>query len=109
MEGTAKIRCYRTDESGAQGRFQEYEVPVNGETSLQCLLMYISENIDPTLAFFKHAACRQGVCGECNVRLNGKARLACTALVSADSGTITVEPVNQKKVIRDLLCSLGDS
>ena len=109
MEGTAKIRCYRTDEPGGQGRFQEYEVPVAGETSLQDLLMYISENIDPTLAFFKHAACRQGVCGACNVRLDGKARLACTATVTRDAGVITVEPVNRSKVIRDLLCDLDES
>jgi succinate dehydrogenase/fumarate reductase-like Fe-S protein len=109
MEGTAKIRCYRTDGPGVPGRFQEYEVPVGGETSLQDLLMYISENIDPTLAFFKHAACRQGLCSECNVRMNGKACLACTALVSADSGVVTVEPVSQERVIRDLLCHLGGS
>jgi len=109
MRRTVKMSCYRAEGSGAQGRFQEYDVPVDGETSLQDILMYISENIDPTLAFFKHAACKQGICGQCTVKVNGKACLACMALVSADAGTVTVEPVSREKVIRDLLCNLGGS
>ena len=109
MGRTVKISCYRAEGPGTQSRFQEYDVPVDGETSLQDILMYISENIDPTLAFFKHAACRQGICGQCTVKLNGKACLACTALVPADSGTVTVEPVSREKAIRDLLCNLGGS
>lgn len=109
MRRTVKISCYRAEGPSAQGRFQEYEVPVEGETSLQDILMYISENIDPTLAFFKHAACRQGLCGRCTVRLNSKACLACTALVPADVGMVTVEPVSRERVVRDLLCREGGS
>jgi succinate dehydrogenase/fumarate reductase-like Fe-S protein len=109
MRKTVKISCYRAEGPGTQGRFQEYDVPVDSETSLQDVLMYISENLDPTLAFFKHAACRQGICGQCTVKLNGKACLACVALVPVDSGTVTVEPVSRERVIRDLLCNLGGS
>jgi succinate dehydrogenase/fumarate reductase-like Fe-S protein len=109
MTRTLKVSCYRAEGLTAQGRFQEYDVPVEGETSLQDILMYISENIDPTLAFFKHAACRQGLCGRCTVRLNGKTCLACTASVPADSELVTVEPVSRERVTRDLLCNLGSS
>jgi len=107
MTTTVRISCYRADGPGDPGRFQHYEVPLERETSLQDLLVYISENLDPTLAFYKHAACRQGLCGECNVRLNGRSALACTAPVRPDAGTLTVEPYKRELVIRDLMCHLG--
>lgn len=109
MSKTIRMSCYRSDGPGAEGRFQVYEVPVERETSLQDLLMYISDHLDPTLAFYKHAACKQGLCGECNVRLNGRAALACTVAVSAESGPITVEPFRRETVIRDLLCRMTGS
>ena len=62
MSRTVRISCYRCEGPGAAGRFQDYEVPVERETSLQDLLMYIGEHLDPTLAFYKHAACKQGLC-----------------------------------------------
>ena len=109
MSHTVTITCYRSDGPGAPGRFQDYEVPLEQETSLQELLMYINENLDPTLAFYKHAACRQGLCGECNVRLNGKAALACTTPVAPEAGVLKVEPYRRERVIRDLLCHLNES
>ena len=106
MSPTVRISCYRSEGPGEPGRFQVYEVPVARETSLQDLLVYINENLDPTLAFYKHAACRQGLCGECNVRVDGRAVLACTAPVRPEAGAITVEPFKRERVIRDLLCRL---
>ena len=106
MSRTVRISCYRCEGPGAAGRFQDYEVPVERETSLQDLLMYISEHLDPTLAFYKLAACKQGLCGECNVRLNGKAALACTVPVAADSAPLALEPYRRERLIRDLLCHL---
>jgi succinate dehydrogenase / fumarate reductase iron-sulfur subunit len=106
MSTTLRISCFQAEGPGDPGRFQDYEVPLERETSLQDLLVYISENLDPTLAFYKHAACRQGLCGECNVRLNGRAALACTAPVRPEVLAITVEPYRRDRVIRDLLCHL---
>jgi len=101
MNGKVKVRCYRFDKSeNIQGKFEEYDVPVKGEISVQDLLIYIYENIDPTLAFFKHAACKQGVCGRCTLKINGKNQLACITPVEGD---LTIEPVHKNKVIRDLL------
>jgi succinate dehydrogenase/fumarate reductase-like Fe-S protein len=104
MSKTLSIHCYRCAGPGAPGRFQEYLVPLERETSLQEVLQQIGGQIDPTLAFYQHAACRQGLCGECLVRVNGKAALACTMPVSAESGVLMVEPVSRERVIRDLLC-----
>lgn len=101
MNGNVKVRCYRFDKSKKiQDKFDQYDVPVKGEISVQDLLIYIYENIDPTLAFFKHAACKQGVCGRCTLKINGKNQLACITPVEGD---LTIEPVHKNKVIKDLL------
>lgn len=102
-----RINCYRADGPESTGRFQEYEVPLERETSLQDVLMYIHANLDPTLAFYRHAACTQGLCGECIVRLDGKAALACTTPVQPGPEPLQVEPYRRERVIRDLLCRLG--
>ncbi len=111
MKRMIEVRCFRSESSGRDGNgsrpdgsFQAFEVPVDGETSIQQVLMYISENLDPTLAFFKHAACRQGFCGRCVVRMNGKPCLACTTPVPVGDEPVTVEPVSRDRAIRDLLC-----
>ena len=114
MARIIKVKCYRSAESGegydaADGFFQEYEVPVDAETSVQDLLMYISDNLDPTLAFFKHAACKQGLCGRCILRVNGKACLACTTPVPPHIDTLTIEPISNERIIRDLMCVLEAS
>ena len=45
MNGKVKVRCYRFDKSeNIQGKFEEYDVPVKGEISVQDLLIYIYEN-----------------------------------------------------------------
>lgn len=109
MSHTLSIRCYRSAGPRDPGRFQEYQVPLERETSLQDLLQYIVGRIDPTLAFYQHAACRQGLCGECRIRVNGKAALACTTPVSADSAVLVLEPIDRERVARDLLCNPRDA
>lgn len=114
MKRTIRVRCYRGTGAGVpggrarEGSFQEYEVPLDGETSVQEALVYISDNLDPTLAFFKHAACRQGLCGRCTVRVNGKPCLACTTPVPVEQEPVTLEPASANRLIRDLLCATGD-
>lgn len=80
-----------------------YPVPVSpGEVmSVMDILKYIYENIDPTLAFFSHAACRQTACGKCAVKVNGKTCLACgTRAVGPE---ILIEP-RSSNIVRDLIC-----
>jgi succinate dehydrogenase / fumarate reductase iron-sulfur subunit len=53
-------------------------------------------------------ACLEEVCGSCTVRINGKVRQACSALidkVAVHSGTVrrlTLEPMSKFPVVRDL-------
>jgi len=49
-------------------------------------------------------SCRQAMCGSCGMIINGKPRLACfTKISELDSDVVTVEPMNNFPVIRDLV------
>lgn len=95
-----KMKCFRFDpENDEQPHFERYEIPFNSAMSVQDCLIYVRENIDPSLTFFIN--CRLGFCRRCLVRVNGKSHLACTIEVQDD---FTVEPLIKEKVIRDLWC-----
>jgi succinate dehydrogenase/fumarate reductase iron-sulfur protein len=92
------VRCFRFDpETDSEGRFDEYKVPFQEDSSVLDVLEYIYENLDPSLSFY--ASCRRGVCGRCGAKVNGKARLSCGAKVTGD---LELEPTRRSKVIRDL-------
>ena len=48
-------------------------------------------------------SCRQATCGSCGMNINGKPKLACfTKISELDSDSVTVEPMNNFPIIRDL-------
>lgn len=83
--------------------WQTYTVPVAEEevVSVMDLLEYIYENLDSSLAFFRHAACRQAACGKCGMRINKKMGLSCK--VKAETDKVELAPRNAD-VVRDLVC-----
>lgn len=87
-----------------QPHYQTYAVPVKRERTLQALLEDIYENYDHTLAFRK-GKCYQGICGRCLVKLNGKPVRACSTIIKAGE-TVQVDPVNNDKVLKDLVTQL---
>lgn len=98
---TYKIKRF----DGQKSYVQEYSfVHQPGKTILWGLIT-IKETIDPTLVFT--AACRSAVCGACSVRVNGQAMLACEThlddVLSRFGDTLTIEPLGNFKVIRDLV------
>ncbi|MEO0139571.1 MAG: succinate dehydrogenase iron-sulfur subunit [candidate division WOR-3 bacterium] len=100
---TFKVLRYSPKSHNAE--FKEYTVPVfKGMTVLEGLY-YIKENLDGSLVF--RASCRMGVCGSCAMKINGKMMLACqTQILKLNSDTITVEPMNNYMVIKDLVPDL---
>ena len=46
--------------------------------------------------------CLEEVCGSCAMRLNGRARMACSALIDKLDQPVTLEPLSKFPVIRDL-------
>lgn len=85
---------------------QDYKVEVTkGMTVLEALIS-IKEHQDPSLSFT--CSCRSSICGACAVRVNGNAELSCEKLVSDliaryQTETLTIEPLGNFRVIRDLI------
>ncbi|MDR2210549.1 MAG: hypothetical protein LBO65_03660 [Spirochaetaceae bacterium] len=88
------------------GRVQSYDVPDNdGTITVMQALDYIHERLDHTLAYYRHSACCQGICGRCVVKVNGKSALACTEKVEPGVERLLLEPAG-KKIVRDLVTEI---
>jgi succinate dehydrogenase/fumarate reductase-like Fe-S protein len=85
------------------GRIHSYEVPGNSTTiNITQVLDYIYERLDHSLAYYRHSACCQGICGRCVVKADGKNVLACTAKVEPGTEKLLLEPAGGSAV-RDLV------
>ena len=80
--------------------FQEYDVPWEPGMTAMDALDYIYQNVDGTLAYYDHAACKLGICARCNGRVNGKPGLLCQIEMSDN---MVIEPVSNKHIVRDLV------
>ena len=77
---------------------QEYTVPWENGLTVLAALIWIRENLDPSLAF--RFSCRFKHCGLCAMEINGKPGLACLIKVKED---MVVKPLPKLPVIRDLV------
>lgn len=69
-------------------------------------LQSIKDTLDGSLAF--RWSCRMAVCGSCGMMINGAPKLACsTFLRDLPPGPVTVEPLNNFPIERDLVISVG--
>lgn len=81
-------------------RIDTFEIPCSAGMTVQVLLRYIYENLDPTLAFREYR-CGTGICNTCRIKVNGKVIRPCETLVELDQ-ELFLEPASNK-VIRDLV------
>ena len=96
---SCKVKILRSNPgAGEDPKFENYQVPYVEKSSVLNVLTHIAEKIDPTLAFYQ--SCRIGKCMGCQVRVNGKTKLACTTPVQYD---IVIEPLKGFTTIKDLV------
>ena len=96
-----KASVFRFDpERDRESFFQEYEVPWEPGMTVMDALDYIYQQIDGTLAYYDHAACKLGICARCTGRVNGTPGLLCQIEVS---DKMVIEPVPNKHIVRDLV------
>ena len=103
MEVTFKVYRKDAEQDGKPGR-SNYSVELDDEATVLDGLLKIRDEMDDTLAF--RASCARGYCGECTMRVNHSARLACTAKVSAyikKGPEISLDPLRNIPVIKDLV------
>ena len=102
---TIKARIFRCNPGEGQraGSYAVFDVPLREKMSVLNVLQYVNEHYDGGLAYY--VSCRRGLCSGCGVRVNGKAKLACVELVSGD---LTIEPLSEDRVVKDLLVHDSD-
>ena len=100
-EKKIRVKVLRLDpELNEEPRYHSYEVPLEEGMSAMDALDYIYHNLDGTLAYYDHAGCSLGICGQCTARIGGKPGLLCQTIVNGD---ITLDPASRSKVIKDLV------
>ena len=83
-------------------KFYEFKVPVQKWTTVLEAILYAKQNFDHSIAV--RYSCRQASCGSCGMKINGKPALACyTKISELGSNIVTVEPMNNFPIIRDLI------
>jgi fumarate reductase iron-sulfur subunit len=100
-----KLNVYRFKPGhDSQPYLQSFDVPNIEGMSVMQALDYIREQRDSSLAYYSHSACTQGMCGQCNVLINGKNSLLCQTLVK-DGMVLSVR--DKSKIIKDLVYQRG--
>jgi succinate dehydrogenase / fumarate reductase, iron-sulfur subunit len=103
-----KIRRY-DPESGEAAYWADYDVDLSPERSVLDGILQVKDREDASIAI--RCSCRAAICGSCGVRINGKSALACNTRIgqaaeAARDGTITVEPMGNMPVIKDLVTDM---
>ncbi len=100
-----ELLVYRFDPSKDKAPYYiRYKVPFNRRMTVLDALIYILEEIDPSLSFRYN--CRSKICGSCAMMINGVQRLACETQVALLGSKIKVEPLAHFKVIKDLVVDM---
>ncbi|MBI2321251.1 MAG: succinate dehydrogenase/fumarate reductase iron-sulfur subunit [Chloroflexi bacterium] len=99
---TITLRVQRSDgPPGKRPRFDSFELETYPKMSVLDALFEAQRQHDRTLTF--RCSCRIGVCGTCAVVINDHEGLACqTRVASLPTRTITVQPLRNLPVVKDL-------
>src|SRR5580765_3161239 len=105
-----KLKIRRFDpESAEPAYWGDYDVDLPPERSVLDGILQVKDREDASIGI--RCSCRAAICGSCGVRVHGKPALAChTHLDEAEAtkkgGTITVEPMGNMPVIKDLIVDM---
>ena len=93
---------------GAEGRFQQFDVPRHPSQTVLDVVTYIQRTLDPTLAY--RFACRVGMCGSCAMTVNGVPRWTCRTHVDKvlKEEKLEIGPLRNLPVIRDLVTDMRE-
>jgi fumarate reductase iron-sulfur subunit len=86
-------------------RTDTYEVPCQPDWKVLDALNFIKDELDGSLSH--RWSCRMAVCGSCGMMVDGKPNLTCKEALSDYGDVVTVEPLANFPVVRDLVVELG--
>lgn len=100
---TLQITRYNPEKDDAP-YLQKFEVPWDSSTAFLDALAYIKDQLDPSLAY--RSSCRMAICGSCGVMIDGVPKLACKTFLRDYKDGVTVEPLGNFPIERDLVVDL---
>jgi succinate dehydrogenase / fumarate reductase iron-sulfur subunit len=107
-----RVRVLRQDVAGGESYWERFEVPYEPNMNVISVLQKIAaqartadgRQVAPVTW---DCACLEEVCGSCTMLINGRTRMACSALVdrllAEDGGEIELRPMSKFPVVRDLV------
>jgi len=107
MAKTIEIKIKRQLMPDSQPFWEEFSVPHRPNMNMIAALMDIAENPvtrqgQQTTPVSYDANCLEEVCGSCAMLINGRARMACSALLDTLEQPVRLEPFRKFPVVRDL-------
>src|ERR1700749_177989 len=104
---TIKVEIKRQSNPNTPVTTEKFEVPYRPGMNITSLLGEIALNpVDvsgrATTPITYDSNCLEEICGSCAMLINGKARMACSALVDKLEQPITLAPLSKFPVVRDL-------
>ncbi len=104
---TVIIKVKRQDDPNSKPYWEEFELPYRPGMNVTSSLMDIAANPvtkqgKATTPVTYDSNCLEEVCGSCAMLINGRARMACSALIDKLERPVRLEPFSKFPVIRDL-------
>ncbi len=104
---TIKVEIKRQASPDEAARTETFEIPYRPNMNITSLLGEIAMNPvtnggAETTPIAYDANCLEEICGSCAMLINGKARMACSALVDKLEQPIRLAPLSKFPVVRDL-------
>jgi succinate dehydrogenase/fumarate reductase-like Fe-S protein len=93
----------RRGSAGETHRFEDFEVPYESGMSVLDALRWIRVHLDSTLAI-RYSCINANACKTCMALVDGKVEYTCIAKLLP--GTVTVEPLPKRRLIRDLVTDI---
>ena len=83
---------------------QEYDIPVRSDWKVLDAINFIKDEVDSTICH--RWSCRMAVCGSCGMMVDGEPKLTCKTSLSEYGDRVTIEPLANFPIIRDLVVEL---
>ncbi|HEX3321051.1 MAG TPA: succinate dehydrogenase iron-sulfur subunit [Terriglobales bacterium] len=104
---TVIIKIKRQLTPDAKPAWEEFELPYRRNMNVTSALMDIAANPvtrdgKKTTPVTYDSNCLEEVCGSCAMLINGRARMACSALLDSLEQPIKLEPFSKFPIVRDL-------
>jgi len=112
MANNVIIKIKRQNTPDSKSYWEEFELPYKPGRNVTSALMEIAANPvtrdgKKTTPITYDSNCLEEVCGSCAMLVNGKARMACSALLDNLDQPIRLEPFSKFPVVRDLATDRG--